>query len=111
MPQKYYKILKNPSLMVIESNYDVAMLLDSNKYPHYLKMRIHGDSGHLSNDQAYEYVQNLVGSNTKEIIVAHVSENNNDENILNNMYADFENENKVKVSISKQREMMETRRL
>lgn len=111
MPTKYFSLLKNPTLMIIESNYDVEMLLNSQKYPHYLKMRIHGDDGHLSNDQTFGYVQNLIGSNTKEIIIAHVSENNNDEEIITNLYDDFAQENDIKVSISKQRQIMETRRL
>lgn len=111
MPEKYFNILKNPTLMIIESNYDVKMLLNSNKYPHYLKMRIHGDDGHLSNEQTYNYVSNLVGNNTKEIIIAHVSENNNKEEIIHNLYKEFILQKNVKLSISKQKQIMKTRSL
>lgn len=109
MPQKYFKILQNPTLMVMESNYDVKMLLDSKKYPHYIKMRIHSDIGHLSNDQAFDYINKLVGNNTKEVILAHVSENNNSEQIIENMYQNLAQEKKVKFSISKQKQIMKTR--
>lgn len=106
MPQKYFNILANPTLMVIESNYDFAMLQSSKKYPHHIKMRIHSDYGHLSNDQAYNYVNQLVGKNTKEVIIAHVSENNNDVIKINELYKDFK---EIKVSISEQKNIMETR--
>lgn len=111
MPSKYFNILKNPSLMVMESNYDIEMLLESTKYPYKTKMRIHSDYGHLSNDQAYTYIDELIGTNTKEVIIAHVSENNNKIDLIEELYKEIEIKYNVKISISEQRKIMETRSL
>lgn len=111
MPTKYFNILKNPTLMVMESNYDVQMLLNSTKYPHSTKMRIHSDYGHLSNEQAFSYINELIGEKTKEVIIAHVSENNNKIDIINDLYSDMKKEKEVEISISEQRKIMKTRKL
>lgn len=75
----------------LESNHDVDML-KSGPYPYPLKRRILSDFGHLSNDQATQVLSDLVGSNVKSVILAHLSEHNNTaelafNNVLN-MYAD-----------------------
>lgn len=49
--QKYFKILSNNNLYVLESNHDIKMLMDG-PYPYYLQQRVRGDKGHLSNKQA-----------------------------------------------------------
>ena len=46
--QKYFKILSNNNLYVLESNHDIKMLMDG-PYPYYLQQRVRGDKGHLSN--------------------------------------------------------------
>lgn len=109
MPQKYYKYLENPTLLVIESNYDTNLLLNSTKYPYNTKMRINSDVGHLSNDQAYKYIMDLFGIKTKEIILAHISENNNNFNILNIMYKEFIEKSNIKVTYTHQKTKLEKR--
>ena len=52
--QKYFKILSNNNLYVLESNHDIKMLMDG-PYPYYLKQRVQGDKGHLSNKQASDW--------------------------------------------------------
>lgn len=47
-------------LLAIESNYDRQMQLDSPR-PWFLKQRIMGGAGHLSNDQAFEAVRGILG--------------------------------------------------
>lgn len=72
LPKKDYELLSDASLYVFESNYDVTLLFTSNR-PFYLKQRIDGVKGHMSNpDSAYNLSQ-LVGQNTKHIILAHPS--------------------------------------
>ena len=72
LPKKDHEILKNADIYVFESNYDVTMLFTSNR-PFYLKQRIDGVKGHMSNtDSAYNLSQ-LVGDKTKHIILAHPS--------------------------------------
>lgn len=73
---KYFEILKNHDLYVLESNHDVKMLMTGN-YPHHLKKRILGNKGHLSNDDAAYYLSEFIGNKTKTIILAHLSDDNN----------------------------------
>ena len=65
--------LKNADYYVIESNHDVEMLINSNR-PWFLKKRILSDRGHLSNEQSALYMSKCVGEETKQIILAHLSE-------------------------------------
>ena len=51
---KYFELLKNHNLYIMESNHDVSMLMEGN-YPHQLKKRILGNKGHLSNEDAAYY--------------------------------------------------------
>jgi phosphoribosyl 1,2-cyclic phosphodiesterase len=59
----------------VESNYDPEMLRNG-YYPAFLKRRISGPRGHLSNRQAAELL--LAGANLKWACLAHLSKNNND---------------------------------
>lgn len=58
----------------IESNYDPEMLANG-PYPSFLKQRIRGPEGHLSNREAAELL--LTGSRLKWACLAHLSNNNN----------------------------------
>lgn len=60
----------------IETNHDPDMLA-SGPYPYYLKARVGGSRGHLSNLQAAEALPDLVTSHTETVIGMHVSEKNN----------------------------------
>lgn len=73
---KYFDVLSNHDLYVLESNHDVEMLM-SGRYPFYLKKRILSDKGHLSNDDAAYYLSEFIGDKTKTIILAHLSDDNN----------------------------------
>jgi len=63
-------------LLVLESNHDVEWLR-SGPYPYYLKQRILGLRGHLSNDDAARFAAEMVRRGTKEIVLAHLSRENN----------------------------------
>lgn len=65
---------------VIESNHDEAMLMDG-PYPYHLKQRVISDSGHLSNKMASKYLFNSVSIDTKYVVLAHISEKNNTEEL------------------------------
>jgi len=67
----------NLSGLVIESNYDRDMLLQGS-YPYPLKRRIVEGKGHLSNRQCSELLEMVIGPGTKEVVLAHLSEENND---------------------------------
>ena len=74
--KKYFNLLKNRNLYIFESNHDVEMLMNG-RYPFHLKKRIVGDKGHLSNVDSSYYLSKFVGDNTKTIILAHLSDDNN----------------------------------
>jgi phosphoribosyl 1,2-cyclic phosphodiesterase len=69
--------LSNLTGLVIESNYDRDMLLHG-RYPYPLKRRIAEEKGHLSNKQCSELLDFIVGEGTREVVLAHLSEENND---------------------------------
>ena len=64
-------------LVYLEANHDVDMLKNNVSYPFMLKQRILGKYGHLSNNQAAEVILNLVQSGTKQIMLSHLSTENN----------------------------------
>ena len=74
--QKYFNKLKNKTVYIFESNHNADMLLNG-RYPGWLKRRVASDKGHLSNESSAFYLSKIIGSNTKEIILAHLSEENN----------------------------------
>lgn len=74
--QKYFNKLKNKNVYIMESNHNVEMLMHG-RYPKWLKMRVASDEGHLSNESSAFYLSKLIGENTKQIILAHLSEENN----------------------------------
>lgn len=63
-------------LLVLESNHDVEWLR-SGPYPYYLKQRILGTRGHLNNDDAARFAVEMVRRGTKELVLAHLSRENN----------------------------------
>lgn len=76
-----FNYIKNKNLYVFESNHDVEMLMNNPKYPHHTKIRILSDKGHLSNKDSAYYLTKLIGDNTHHIILAHISEQNNTEEL------------------------------
>ncbi len=78
--QKYFAMLTNKEIYYLESNHDEKMLMDG-PYPYVIKQRIISDIGHLSNEMAASYLEKWVGPHTKYIILAHLSEHNNEEKI------------------------------
>ena len=62
--------------VVIESNHDVQMLRDG-VYPFYLKKRILSNRGHLSNDDCALFARSLAESGTEQIVLGHLSRENN----------------------------------
>lgn len=68
--------IKDSDAIFLESNYDENMLLTS-PYPAYLKQRIHGDNGHLSNYHAGLLIMEHASPRLKYIFLSHLSENNN----------------------------------
>lgn len=78
--RKYFDILSNKDLYIMESNHDVEML-SNGPYPFNLRQRILSDKGHLSNYDSSKYLSSFIGDNTKYILLAHLSEDNNTEEL------------------------------
>jgi phosphoribosyl 1,2-cyclic phosphodiesterase len=78
--RKYYNKLKNLDAYIIESNHDEKMLMEG-PYPYILKQRVISDKGHLSNRYTGRFLSKSIGENTKCIVLAHISENNNTEEL------------------------------
>ena len=87
--QKLWAKLTNKSVYVFESNHDVEMLMHG-RYPKWLKKRVCSTVGHLSNEASAFYLSRLIGPSTKQIILAHLSgENNTSEIALANLRSCF----------------------
>ena len=78
--KKYFDTLSNRDVYIFESNHDVEML-NNGKYPFELRQRILSDKGHLSNYDSAKYLAKFIGDKTKKIVLAHLSEENNTEEL------------------------------
>ena len=68
------------SIVLLESNHDVRML-ETGPYPYYLKRRILGDHGHLSNENAGRLLNCVLHDRLKKILLGHLSKENNYEEL------------------------------
>ena len=62
--------------MLFRSNYDKEMLL-MGSYTYALKKRVMSNTGHLSNEDAAKFAVDLIKNGTEEILLAHLSRENN----------------------------------
>lgn len=68
--------LREANLLYLESNHDPHMLINGT-YPWHLKQRIKSRTGHLSNADARDLVGELAHAGLRHVILAHLSEENN----------------------------------
>lgn len=68
--------LKQLDILMLEANHDIRML-EVGPYPYLLKQRIMGNFGHMSNETSGRLLAGLLHDNIKEIILGHVSSENN----------------------------------
>lgn len=104
--RKYLKKMENKNLYLIESNHDEVMLMDG-PYPRFLKERVISDKGHLSNNTTAKYLKQIIGDNTKTVILAHLSEKNNTEEKALEAISNEELPKNIKVLIARQYEESE----
>lgn len=100
---KHHSKLKNKNYYIMESNHDVKMLMDG-KYPYYLKQRIIGDRGHLSNKDSAYYLSEFIGDNTQGVTLIHLSEENNRPEVAFETLKEVisEKEKKIEIIVSQQ---------
>lgn len=63
-------------VLLLEANHDVHML-QAGGYPYYLKQRILGDYGHLSNEISGRLLNELLSEKMKYVVLGHLSRENN----------------------------------
>lgn len=68
--------IKNADYYILESNHDPMMLMKTNR-PYHLKARILSDNGHLCNQDSAIILSKVIGDKTKEVLLAHISEEAN----------------------------------
>lgn len=107
--QKYFRLLSNKNVYLFESNHDIEMLLNG-PYPKWLKDRVMGPYGHLSNKDSSVYLAKLIGDKTEKIILTHLSHKNNTEEIAMQTITDTFKEYEVdfnNITCAKQKEKSE----
>ena len=94
--QKYFPKLRDKSVYLFESNHDIEMLRHG-PYPRWLQDRVLSDVGHLSNKFTGIYLSKLITENTKNIVLLHLSEKNNTEELALETVEEYIDPTKVKI--------------
>jgi phosphoribosyl 1,2-cyclic phosphodiesterase len=81
----------------LESNYDTEML-ENGSYPLFLKRRIRGGDGHLSNHQALDLFLNHRAPFMKLLILSHLSEHNNRPRIVEDLFHPHANGTRIEIA-------------
>lgn len=68
--------LKNLNAILLEANHDVHML-EVGPYPYYLKQRVMGEQGHLSNELSGRLLCDILHKDLKYVVLGHLSKENN----------------------------------
>ena len=76
MPESVKYHLRGTHLLVLESNHDLEML-KVGPYPWWVKQRVMGRRGHLSNENASDFIRQDMAASTAALILAHLSAHNN----------------------------------
>ena len=78
----------------LESNYDEEML-DKGRYPAFLKNRIRGGNGHLSNRQALDLYQNHRPAFMSHLLLSHLSKENNSPELVESLFTSIPTDTNV----------------
>ena len=70
------EFLSDSDTLLIEANHDIRML-ETGPYPYYLKRRIAGNRGHLSNEASGKLLRRLLCERLRHIYLGHLSDKNN----------------------------------
>ncbi len=91
--------VSDSDFLIIESNHDLDMLANG-RYPYFLKQRIFSDKGHLSNLHSSLCVLEHGKSKLKQVMLAHLSENNNTSKLALNAFNILRERKDLKPKIS-----------
>jgi phosphoribosyl 1,2-cyclic phosphodiesterase len=81
----------------LEANYDEQMLANG-RYPYFLKRRISGGKGHLSNTQALQLFINHRPAFMSHLLLAHLSKDNNNPDLALQLFAEHARDTHVVVA-------------
>lgn len=70
------EMMQGLSGILVEANHDVRML-QAGSYPYFLKQRILGEQGHLSNEMSGQLLCRLIHDKMQMILLGHLSHENN----------------------------------
>ena len=77
MQKRVIKALAGCDLQLLESNHDPDLLMQNPHYSLYLKQRILGSHGHLSNDASAQALLALYETGVRQVLLGHLSGENN----------------------------------
>lgn len=78
VPAHVHEQMRSVETLVMEANYEEALLEKDTRRPWSIKQRIRGRHGHLSNNAAFEALSQMNGdSQLKEVYLAHLSKDCN----------------------------------
>ena len=107
IPEEYINLISKLQVISLESNHDVKMLKESSR-PDFLINRILSKNGHLSNVQCNEYLKQFDFKYNKIVILSHLSEECNTEEIaINTVYQTFNNDLPFTLLVAKQNEPLD----
>ena len=87
--EQTFEVMKSSALVYLEANYDPEMLMSYPNYPPFLKRRISGRNGHLSNIDCARAIEKLVHSGTRLVVLSHISEHSNTVNLAVSTIANY----------------------
>lgn len=79
------RVIRNADVLLLESNYDEEML-ENGRYSYYLKNRIRGGLGHISNKQALAAFLENKTDRLRHLILGHLSGQNNTVELVQNLF-------------------------
>ncbi len=102
---KHLPLIKDADYYIFESNHDPQMLMQTNR-PFSLKQRIMAMDGHLSNADCARVLKASVTSNTKEVVLAHLSEEANNPSIAYKTVSKHLDSEHIEIKVAKQFEIV-----
>jgi phosphoribosyl 1,2-cyclic phosphodiesterase len=92
--QQLSKHFKHCHAAFLEANYDEDMLNNGN-YPYFLKQRINGGRGHLSNKQALQLFLDHKPAYMSHLLLSHLSKDNNDPQLVKDLFEQHAGSTKI----------------
>lgn len=88
---------KQCNAVFLEANYDEEML-NQGRYPYFLKNRIRGGNGHLSNSQALDLFRTHKSNQLSHLLLSHLSKDNNCPDLVQRLFNEHANGTEIIVA-------------